>query len=797
MADTATSQLQPLRSVGTSVKRKEDIRLTTGHGRYVGDIKLPGMLHAVALRSPLAHARINSIDASAALALDGVVAWYSAAEVAGKLNAFPEPALSELHPNIREMINLDIKSHPMEPLPSDRVLWVGQPIGYLVAEDRYLAEDALELIDVDFESLPVLSNVDEALAPDAVVLHPGVLEDNIQQTYRAETGEVEKAFAEAEHTLRARLSMGRHVANAMEPRGMVAQYDEGRDHLTVWSTTIRPHLLRSIVSEVLGMPTESVRCIGPDIGGSFGSGMFHEEALIPFLARDLKRPIRWIEDRRENLQNTRHARDQVHDVEVAFNGDGKILALRDHFKVDFGAYNFYAITVSYNIGAHMRGPFNIPNYLVHCTGVLTNKAPCAPVRGAGRPECAYTMDRVVDKVADALGMDHIDVRRKNMIRPEDMPLDMGVPYRDGKTIIYDRGDFGQQLEQALDLIGLDSWRERQRSATGSRRIGIGVGSFLEGSGVGPFEGAIVRVDQAGGVSVYTGAQPHGQGLETSLAQVAADQLGVDPADVTIRPTDTSQIPFGIGTFASRSGVTAGNATAIASAQVREKILGVAGEMLEASTEDLELVDGTVRVKGSDRAVTFQQIAHAASPGPRSKVPAGMDPGLEAQHYFVPPTVTWASGTHAAVVEVDEETGFVKLLDYASVDDCGQMLNPMIVEGQIHGGVAHGVGNALFEEAVYDSEGQLLTSSYMDYMLVTSAEMPHIKVGHQRFPSEKNPLGVKGVGEGGAVSPPAAIANAIVDAFRAANLKIDIDHAPAAPPLILEAIHAAKASGAGA
>jgi carbon-monoxide dehydrogenase large subunit len=761
----------------------------------VGDIKLPGMLHAAALRSPYGHARIKSIDATAALGLPGVVAFFSAAEIRGKVRPFPEPALREVNPVARKMIDLEAKSHPMEALPTEKVLWTGQPIAYLVAVDRYVAEDALELIDVDYEPLPVVADIDSALARDAPLLHPE-LGNNVQQTYHVETGDLEAAFAGATHTLKARISMGRQVANAMEPRGMVADYDEGRDQITVWSTTIRPHLLRDIITEMLDMPTDSVRCIGPDIGGSFGSGMFHEEAMIPFLARELRRPIRWIEDRRENLLNTRHARDQVHDVEVAYNDDGTIVGLRNDFKVDFGAHNNYAITVSYNIAAHMRGPFRIDNYSVHGTGVLTNKAPCAPVRGAGRPECAYSMDRVVDLVADALGMDPIDVRRKNLLRPEDMPHDMGIPYRDGKTIVYDRGDFPAQLEQLLELIDIDSWKARQRDAsTNGKRIGIGIGAFLEGSGVGPHEGAVVRVDQTGKVSIYTGAQPHGQGLETTLAQIAADQLGLDPADITIRATDTSQIPFGVGTFASRSGVTAGNAVAIASSKLRKKILAVAGELLEVSPEDLEFAGGKATVRGSSATgVTLQEIAHAAAPGPRSRVPEGMDPGLEEQYYFVPPTVTWSSGTHAAVVEVDEETGFVHLLEYATVDDCGQMLNPMIVEGQAHGGVAHGIGNALFEEAVYDADGNLLTSTYMDYLLVTAAEMPHIKLGHQSFPSEKNPLGVKGVGEGGAVAPPGAIHNAIVDAFR--PLKIQINHAPVTPEALLTAISAARRSEGG-
>jgi carbon-monoxide dehydrogenase large subunit len=795
LADGGIDQeVQPPRSVGTSVTRKEDQRLTTGRGRYVGDIKFRGMLHACALRSPYSHARIENIDASAALSMPGVVGFFSAADIQGRVGAFPEPALRELNSTAAKAIRLDIRSHPMEPLPSKKVLWAGQPIAYVVAEDRYVAEDAIEMISVDYEPLEVVGDVDAALTDGAPVLHPE-LPDNIQQTYYVATGDVDAAFAAAPNKLKVRLSMGRQVANAMEPRGMLADYDEGRDQITIWSTTIRPHLLRSIVTEMLDMPMDSVRVIGPDIGGSFGSGMFHEEVMIPFLAREMKRPVRWIEDRRENLQNTRHARDQVHDVEVAFDNDGTIVGLRDDFKVDFGAHNNYAITVSYNVAAHFRGPFKIDNFSVHCTGVLTNKAPCAPVRGAGRPECAYVMDRVIDKIADELDLDPIEVRAKNLIPPEEMPYNMGIPYRDGTTIVYDRGDFPAQMQQVLDLINIGKWQSRRRDGVAEgRKIGIGIASFLEGSGVGPHEGALIRIDQTGRINVYTGAQPHGQGLETTLAQIAADQLGVDPADVIVRATDTSAIAFGVGTFASRSGVVAGSAAAVAAVRLRNKILAVAGELLEASPEDLELAEGDARVKGfPDKGVTLQEVAKAAAPGPRSRVPRGMDPGLEAQYYFVPPTVTWASGTQAAVVEVDEETGFLTVLEYASVDDCGQMLNPMIVEGQVHGGIAHGIGNAMLEEAVYDAEGQLLTSTYMDYLLPTAAEMPSMKVEHQTFLSELNPLGFNGVGEGGAVSPPGAIANAIVDAFR--PLKLKIDRAPVTPESVFVAIRDAKESEA--
>lgn len=783
-------EILPPRIVGTPVRRKEDRRLITGQGRYTGDLKVPGMVHARAVRSPYAHARILEIDASAALALDGVVGFFSAREIAGKVRAFPEPAIRDLNPRIHALVGLDIKSQPMEPLPSDRVLWVGEPVGYVVAEDPSIAEDAAELVAVEYDPLPVAATIDAALAEGAPLVHPE-LGSNVQQRYSVSSGDVDAALARAPHVLEARLEMGRQVANAMEPRGMLAVHDPGRDELRIWSTNIRPHLLREIVAEMLDMPTDSIRCLGPDIGGSFGSGMFHEEVMIPFLARELGRPVRWVEDRLENLLNTRHCRDQQHDVTVGFDDDGVILGLRDSFRADFGAHNHYAITVSYNVAAHFRGPFKIDDFAIDCTGVLTNKAPVAPVRGAGRPEAAFVMDRIVDLVADELQIDPLDVRRRNLLRPEEMPHEMGIPYRDTTTIVYDRSDFPAQLEAALDLIDLAHWRERQSQQRDSPwRIGLGVSSLIEGSGVGPHEGAIVRVDDMGTVSVVTGAQPHGQGLETTLAQVVADQLCVDPELVTVRPTDTGAIPYGVGTFASRSAVTAGNAVAFAGAKLRGKIVAVAGAVLEVDPRDLEITEGRVQVKGSPQSgLTLAEVARAARPGPGCRVPAGMSPGLEEQHYFVPPTVTWASGTQVAVVEVDVETGFVKLLDYASVDDCGQMLNPMIVKGQVHGGVVHGIGNAMFEDARYDEDGQFLTATYMDYLMPTAADVPDIKVGHRTHLSELNPLGVKGVGEGGAVSPPAAIANAVVDALR--PLRIRIDRVPIRPEDVLDAIRQAK------
>jgi carbon-monoxide dehydrogenase large subunit len=780
--------------VGRRIRRKEDARLVRGAGWFVPDRKLPGMLHAAIVRSPFAHARIESIDLAPALAVDGVVAAFTGRDLAGRVGRFVESARKEVTPTLLAAIDGTVKPTPFPVLADEHVHWFGEPVAVVVARDRYAAEDGLEAVDVQYEPLPTVPTPEAALAADAPVLHPE-LGDNVAARFRVANGDVDAAFAAAPRTLRRRFAFGRHSANSMETRSVQASYDEGRGELTVWLTNARPHLIRTHLAEMLGLPLESVRVIVPDMGGSFGTGVYSEDALIPFLALELRRPVRWVEDRRENLAVTRHARDQVHDLELAYDDDGRILALRDRFLVDVGAYNAYAITVSYNAAAHLRGQYAIDRFSIEGMNVLTTKAPVSPVRGAGRPEAVFALDRALDLVAADCGLDPAEVRRRNLIRPEEIPRPMGMPYRDGSEMIYDSGDFPTQLEQALEAFGYDEWRERQaESVARGRRLGIGIASYVEGSGFGPHEGAIVRLDPMGNARVVTGAKPHGQGLETTLAQVCADELGVDVDRVTVTSGDTSAIQYGIGTFASRSAVTAGTAVGIASQRLREKVLAVAAVLLDADPADLEVVDGEVVVNGDDARVTLAEVAAAAAPGPRSRLPAGVEPGLEAQYYFQPPTVTFASGTHVTAVEVDEETGFVRVLRYVTVDDCGRMLNPTVVEGQIHGGVAHGIGSALFEEAVYDEDCQLLTGSYMDYLLPTAVEVPPIEVGHQECLSELNPFGIKGCGEGGAVAPPAAIANAIADAFRPE--RVELNAVPVRPEAVLAALRRTRESAQG-
>lgn len=780
--------LAPPRHVGARVRRREDPRLLTGRGRHVGDLQPPGTVHVAVVRSPLAHARLVSVETAAARTAEGVIGVYTAADLEGKVDRFVESAREELSPKLAELVEFEVRSLPMPVLATGRTLWAGQPVAAVVATDPYLAEDALPLVEAVYDPLPALVDPREALAEGAPVLHRG-LGDNVHSRLLVEAGDAEGALADAEYRLAARFTIGRQVSSAIEPRGVLATFDGGV--LTIWATNSKPHLVRTFVSRMLRLPADRVRFVSPDMGGSFGGGIFPEDVLIPFLATHLHRPVRWIEDRRENLLSTSHGRDQVHDVEVGFRGDGTILALRDRFLMDTGAYNTYALTVPYNTVTHLRSQYRIDRFSVEGTVVVTTKAPAVPVRGAGRPEATFVVERVLDYVARALEMDPADVRRRNLIRPEDMPYGMGIPYRDTVPVSYEPADFPAQLEAALDAFDYAGWRKRQRAARSEgRRIGIGIAAFVEGSGHGPFEGALVRVDESGHVTVVSGARPHGQGHETVLSQVVADQLGVAPEDVTVRTGDTELIPYGRGSFASRTAVVAGNAAAIAAARVRARVLRVAGRLLGADPSELTIEDGCIRWAGhTDVMLDLRQVAAAAAPGPASRADPNGTPGLHELHYFVPPTATFGSGTHVVAVEVDEETGAVRVLDYVTVDECGRMLNPMIVEGQVHGGVAHGIGNALLEEAVYNEDGQLLTSTYMDYLLPTATDVPCIRVGHQEFPSDRNPLGAKGVGEGGAVAAPAAVVNAVEDAFQ--PLPVRLTRIPLSPERLLKAVHEAR------
>jgi carbon-monoxide dehydrogenase large subunit len=782
------------RFVGQRVKRREDRRLITGSGKYVADIKLEGTLDAAFLRSPYAHAHVRSIDTQRAARLPGVVMVVTAVEIAGKIEPFTRFVDQEHTPReLEEAVHPVVNPCPIEVLASDRVRYVGQALAVVVAESRYLAEDALEAIEVMYEPIDVLTAPDAAMRPGAIAIHDH-LEGNVQAQYEVNVGDVGSAFSDADRTISLRVRTPRVSANPIETRGVLASYDSGRSALTMWVSTQVPFMVRTRVSEMIHLPEDSIRVIAPEVGGGFGPkvNVYPEEILTPYLAKHLGRPVRWIEDRREHLLGTAHSRDQVHEIEVACTQEGQITAVRDDFLLDCGAYNPFSLTCAYNTGAHLRGPYAIPNYQVRGRCVLTNKMPNVPYRGAGRPEAVFTMDRIIDEVAHELDIDPAEVRFRNLISPEQMPYDQGMLYRDGSRVVNDSGDYPAALRQALEMVHYDEVRARQRKETPENtRIGVGLSSYIEGTGIGPFEGALLRVDESGHVVAQVGSSAHGQSHETTLGQICADAIGVAPDQVTVRTGDTGLLPHGVGTFASRSAVAAGTAVLESAKRVREKILAVASELLEVAPADLLIEDGQVWPQGApSRAKTFRDIARAAAPGPRSKLSGGI--GLEASYYFVPRSVTFAYGVHAAVVEVDPEVGSIDLLKYVVVHDCGKILNPTVVEGQIHGGVAQGIGCALYEEFVYGEDGQPLTSSFMDYLLPTAAEVPHIDQAHQEFLSDRNPLGVKGVGEGGAISPPAAIANALADAFGSRNPELLT--LPLTPGRVWEALKGVEPAG---
>lgn len=775
--------------VGASVPRKEDDRLLRGRGRFVADIQLPGMVEASVVRSAFAHAEVQ-VDASRARAAPGVIAVFTANDLKGRVEPFSRLAI-ETPKDLNDRLGITIRPYRADVLADTRVIRVGEPLAVIVATDRYVAEDAAELVEVEYEPLEAVVDPERAIEEDAPQLHPEV-PGNVQATFRVDAGDIDGAFREADHSLSERFRIGRSVGVPIETRGAVAEWDPGTKNLTLWATTQRSHWLRSYLSEMLHLPEDSVRVVAPDMGGSFGSGLYPEDIAIAHASIALGRPVRWVEDRQENLGNARHARDQLHDVEIAFNDDGRIVGLRDRFLQDCGAYNPYAVTISYNTVCNLRSEYKIDNFSVEALCVLTNKTSNTPVRGAGRGEATFVIDRLVDMVAARVGMDPADVRFKNLIPAEEMPYDMGITYRDGVPMVYDSGDFPAQLRMALDAIDYEGVRARQKKeSTSGHRLGVGISAYVEGSGIGPFESADVKVDATGRITVASGSNPHGQSHETTLAQVCADTLGVPFDWVTVRAGDTSLIDFGGGTNASRSAVTAGMAVHMATEKLRSKIVAIASSMLEVDASDVVIEEGTVFPTGAPhRAISLGEIAAAATPGSRVSLPEGIEPGLREGAHYYPPTVTFGSGTHIAVVDVDDETGFVRVLEYVVVDDCGVMLNPMVVDGQVHGGIAHGIGNALYEEAVYNEDGQLLTGTFVDYLLPTTEEVPDLKVVHAEHPSPLNTLGVKGVGEGGTVSPPAAIANAICDAMR--PLDVQITEMPMSPDRLYRWIREASA-----
>ena len=754
--------------IGHSVPRREDKRLLLGQGSYVADMILPEMVQVAFARSQIAHANIASIDLTAVRGAEGVVLALSGADLAkdlapiGGMQVTAPKGWSE---RVRHRITLP----PQRILADDKVRYVGEAFAVVIAADRYLAEDALELIEAEFDALQPLPDTATALAEGAAVVHPD-LGTNAVAELHVEKGDVAAAMAAAPHRIKRRFTHHRYAAMPMECRGVVAEYDRRTDTLTVWSSTQVVHWVRKEIAATLGLPEEKIRVIAPDVGGGFGGKghVYPEDLIIPYLARRLGRPVKWIEDRHEHILNAAHSRDNIHDAEMGFDDEGKILAFRDTFQIDSGAYSPVGAGVAYNTTAHLIGPYEIENFEAAITLVTTNKTPNAPYRGAGRPEAVQVTERMVDLIAGELGIDPADVRRRNMIQADQMPYSVGLPYRDGVPMIYDSGDYPAALERALvEIGGLEAFRARQKAALAEGRyLGLGMGCYTEGTGVGPFEGATVKIDPSGKVIVATGACPQGQGHETIFAQITADAWKVPIEDVVVQLADTSTLTMGYGTLASRSTVASGMSIEMASDKVKERVFAVAAHLLETGEEDLELRGGSVGVKGvPDLSLTFKEIAAAAAPGWMSRRPEGSEAGLEATSYYEPPTVTWSYAANAAVIEIERDTGRVMIEKYVEVHDAGVLVNPGLADGQVKGGLVQGIGGALFESLVYDENGQLLTGSFADYLLPTAAETPPIVVVHHESPSPLNPLGVKGLGEGGAIAPPVVIANAVSDALK--------------------------------
>jgi aerobic carbon-monoxide dehydrogenase large subunit len=776
--------------VGQSIPRREDRRLLTGRGQFIGDLDLPHMLHAVFVRSPVAHARIRSVDLTRAAAAPGVVYALSGAELAKLLPPVPDTQLSL--PSKWTTLVQHKFINPQQPLLAhDKVRHVGEALAVIVAESRHAAEDAAQLVTLDLDPLPAVVDPEAALRPGTQLIHDKFQTNQIGG-FSIGKGEFAAALARAPHKVKRRFRHHRYAAAPMECRGVVGVYDQRLDSVTIWSSTQVVHWVRREAATVLQLPEARIRCAALDVGGGFGlkGHVYPEDLLIPFLARKLGRPVQWLEDRREHLMCSCHSRDQTHDVEVGFDDEGRILALRDDFIVDCGAWNPIGAGVVYNTAVHLLGPYKIDALAISAKIAATNKVPNAPYRGAGRPEAAFAMERVMDLIATTLGREPADVRLVNMIGAEEMPYRVGIPYRDGEPIVYDSGDYQGALRKALDAIGgVAAFRERQRAAREQGRyLGLGLGCYVEGTGVGPFESAMVRIDPSGKVYISGGACPQGQGMETIFAQIAADTWAVRPDDVVMALADTSAIAIGFGTIASRSTVTLSAAIHGASEKLREKVFAIGANILECAAEDLELRRGGVGIVGVPGAeVSLAKVAQAARPGWDHGRPQGIDAGLEETFYYEPPTVTWSYAVHAALIEIDRELGQVSIDKYVIAHDCGVVVNPMLVEGQIVGGCAQGIGGAMFEEFSYNADGQLLTGSFMDYMLPTACEIPSMQLIHQHSPSPLNPLGVKGVGEGGPIAPPVVIANAVSDALQ--PFKAEFNSTPIKPQQIEQAMRA--------
>ena len=768
--------------------RREDPRLLGGGGRYVADIELPSMRYAAFVRSPVAHADVTGVELP-----PGVVAW-TGEDLIGRIDTMaPNEADGGVYQDkLLESLGDDrlFVRHEGRPLLAvDRVRHVGDPIVVVVADTPYAAADAADRVVVDLAPRPAVVDPFAALAPDAPRLYDH-WPDNRSLFVAASFGDIDAAFADAAHVSRRRLHSGRLACHPLEPRGVVAQHDPRTDMLTVWSSTQIPHPLRTALAKALGQPAHRIRVVAPDVGGGFGVKAlpYAEELILAFLALELGGALKWVEQRREHGVAAIQSRDQIHDIELALDGNGRILGVRDRFVVDNGAANPLGVVQPYNTLAHLCGCYRVPALDVEATAVVTNKAPVSPYRGAGRPEAVFAMDRIIDVAAREMRIDPVELRRRNLVPAEEMPYSVGLNYRDGTPITYDSGDFPGCFEAAVALSGISNGLRGGAPDEAGRLVGVGVSTYVEGTGVGPFESARVRVDETGWVEVATGACSQGQGHETVFAEVCAQALGADPERVTVIGGDTAAVEYGWGTLASRSAVVAGSAIHDAAVILRDRIVNAVAEQWELAPADLCIRQGVVEVVGTPtRRMEMADVAAGFAPG--GVLANGTNASLDEVVCFEPLTVTFAAGVHVARVAVDPSTGETEILDYVVAHDCGPLLSPMIVDGQITGGVAQGIGAALFEQAVYDADGQPQNPSLADYLVPDACGVPELTVTHLETPSPLNPLGIKGVGEAGAISPPAAVANAIEDAL--AGLGVEVNRVPVSPDYLFDQLHGAR------
>jgi aerobic carbon-monoxide dehydrogenase large subunit len=758
--------------VGTSIKRREDPRLITGQATYVDDIKLYGMLYMSVLRSPYGHARIKSINTEAAKKYPGVVAVYTAEDIKGVVGNIPVAA--PLPGNISNGMGR------RGPLAEGKVRFYGDPVAVVIADDRYAARDARDLIEVDYEPLPAAIDLEKAMQPGAPLLYEE-FGTNVATGIHPPTEDIDKVLeqtkADGGIVIKERIVNQRLAPNAMETRGVVAEFNKASRSLTVWSSSQVPHFLRNFLAEQLGLPQHQVRVIVPEVGGGFGSklNIYPEEALAAFTSMKTGRPVKWIEERSENIVATIHGRDQIDDIEVAATKEGKITGLKVHVISDLGSYlQFFTDVIAIGFTLPMvSGCYDIPVTYTSCDTVFTNKTPTDAYRGAGRPEAAHLVERAIDLVARELGKDPAEVRLLNFVKPE------AFPHKTATGAVYDSGNYAAALHKALELAnyqGLRAEQARRRAAGDGKLMGIGFSSYVEICGLGPkgtipqgvYESARVRVEQSGDVIVYTGSSPHGQGEETTFAQIVSDEFTIPIENIAVIHGDTDSTPEGRGTYGSRTAAVGGPAVFTAIQKLREKMKQIAAHMLEASPSDITLEDGRFFVTGApQKAVAFANVAATANLS--NTLPPGIEPGLETTAFWEPEACTFPFGTHICVVEVDKETGEAEITRYVAVDDCGRQLNPMLVEGQVHGGIVQGVGQAMYEGVVYGEDGQLLTATLMDYALPIASELPSFELDHTVTLTPVNPLGVKGVGEAGTIASSAAVANAVADALGVAHV----------------------------